>query len=123
LQEQDASRRQEPACARVGTKNLLRLGPCLPIKGWAAPVPLSPGGQKTIVAFETGRPEKVPLLFAVSPVVLPAEKPAAHAGGEEENSGSPALADVPRANPPERRIYRGAVYEKGEDCQWHLLHE
>lgn len=72
-----------------------------------------------------GQPRKVPLLLTVSCFVLPLPSGSTFAAaGEEETSGSSANLDpAMQLLQRERRIYRGAVYEKGEDRQWHLLHE
>jgi hypothetical protein len=45
-----------------------------------------------------------------------AGRSSAHAGRNTGSSGSPTAAKVQR----ETRTYKGAVYEKGDDGQWHL---
>ena len=69
--------------------------------------------------------EDVPLLFIVSPCapLHPAGPPSA--ATREGEASAPRQKPGPSAQPiqRERRIYRGAVYEKGDDCRWHLLHE
>jgi hypothetical protein len=67
----------------------------------------------------------VPLLFTVSArAPLHAAGTPSAATGEGEDF-DPREDFDPSAQPKqrERRIYRGAVYERGDDCQWHLLHE
>jgi hypothetical protein len=66
----------------------------------------------------------VPLLLTVSSFMLPLPSaPSAAAGEEETAAGSAHLEPSTPRLQRERRVYRGAVYEKGEDHQWHLLHE
>jgi hypothetical protein len=72
----------------------------------------------------TSQSKDVPLLLTVSSFVLSLPTaPSAAAGEGETTAGSANLESSTQTLQRERRIYRGAVYEKGEDHQWHLLHD
>jgi hypothetical protein len=77
------------------------------------------------VARPTGKSGNVPLVFTVSTRVTCRMSAAAEdsaIGGEKRNA--PATAGAPtQTDRRERRTYKGAVYEKGEDGQWHLQHD
>jgi len=79
--------------------------------------------RRPIVPQPTDKPKDIPLLLTISTLVMPPPVPALPAEPEcapvsEEQSSASA-----QTRPRERRVYQGAVYEKGEDCQWHLLQE
>jgi hypothetical protein len=100
---------------------------------------LSPGKHKLSVTFIPADSEKhlpaeanVTLVVDASPNISSLPTPAAHAPiatGDAANYMK--LADAERAtnqnrntaalkDRPETRTYKGAIYEKGEDGQWHL---
>lgn len=73
----------------------------------------------------TNRPNEVPLLLTLSTRFLSLSA-GEHEAAEEEEAPVSSSSDAGVSNQStqrERRVYRGAVYEKGEDHQWHLLHE
>jgi hypothetical protein len=82
------------------------------------------------VASQANRFQKVPFELSVSTRVSchgSASSDAANSAREESetpaSSNSSIQKNQGKGNQPERRTYMGAVYEKGEDGQWHLQHE
>jgi hypothetical protein len=79
--------------------------------------------KKIAVAHQARKFENVPLLFSVSTFVSyqqdNQQDEVVLTEADSENVPENALQDAP----PERRKYKGAVYEKGEDGLWHLQHE
>jgi Flp pilus assembly CpaE family ATPase len=77
--------------------------------------------QATVVLEVKGLPDPAPL-----PTAAPETPPAWSFTAVNSTASDSAPAetttedDGTRANPPETRKYKGAVYEKGEDGQWHL---
>lgn len=78
--------------------------------------------MKIIVTPQTGKSQGVPSLFTVTTSVSYRVRGSGDEDGEQAGArvgeGSSAQTVL-----PETRIYKGAVYEKGEDGQWHLQHE
>jgi hypothetical protein len=76
------------------------------------------------VARKAEESENIPFLYAVSTSVT--FLPVALADDTAPRAEEPAAAareSSAQTLRRERRTYRGAIYEKGEDGQWHLLHE
>ena len=75
------------------------------------------------MAHQAGKFEGVPLLFSVSTFVSYLPDSQAGAAVSAEKRSETVFEDAAQKTPPERRKYKGAVYEKGEDGLWHLQHE
>jgi hypothetical protein len=81
--------------------------------------------RKITVALPTNRFEDASLLFKVSTSVsyrVPSSADESNSGEKESESPRPEDSSSQTAR-RERRKYKGADYEKGEDGQWHLLHK
>ena len=75
------------------------------------------------MAHQARKFEGVPLLFSVSTFVSYLPENQTGAAIPAEKSSETVFEDAAQKVPPERRKYKGAVYEKGEDGLWHLQHE
>jgi hypothetical protein len=79
--------------------------------------------KKTAVAPHARKFEDVPLLFSVSTFVSYLPDDQAETAISAAKDAEPVFENPAHNAPPERRQYKGAVYEKGEDGLWHLQHE